>query len=127
MSAKALLREVLAAGDKPVESVESRDSGGMGVTAGEDAHRPELRAADASELVGGEHRPASSRWRDDRVAEQRRRAVGIELRPALRLGDDPVDHAELEAVGGVGLEGGGGLLRLRRRRARGSPRSPRAR
>ena len=32
--------------------------------------------------------------------------------PPARLRDDPVDHAELEAVRGIGLEGGGGLPRL---------------
>ena len=32
--------------------------------------------------------------------------------PPSRLGDDPVDHAELEAVPRVGLERRGGLLRL---------------
>ena len=47
--------------------------------------------------------------------------------PSGGLGDDRVDDPELEAVGGVGLEGGGRPLRLRRRRARGSRRSPRAR
>ena len=37
---------------------------------------------------------------------------------ALRLGDDPVDDAELEAVRGIGLERRRGLLRLAASRQR---------
>ena len=63
----------------------------------------------------------------DRVAEQARGAVVVPVRAAGGLGHDRVDHAELEAEARRRLERGGRLAALLRRRARGSPRSPRAR
>ena len=52
--------------------------------------------------------------RVDRLPEQHGGRVAVEMSASLGLGHDAVDHAELEAVRSIGLEGGGRLLRLRR-------------
>ena len=55
---------------------------------------------------------SSSSAADERRLEQRSRLVVVVLRPALGLGDDAVDHAQLQAVPRVRLERAGRLLRL---------------
>ena len=94
---------------------------------GEDAHGAELRAgAPAAARPAGVPSSSSSAATSACFEAARPRASGSFWAPPARLGDDPVDHAELEAVERVGLERRGRLLRLARGRARGSARSPRA-
>ena len=84
--------------DKPVRLRRGRPSRGTSRAAGPAAFLGNIR-----ELVErvGDGRP-----------EQPRGLVGTLLRTALGLGHDPVDHAELEAVGCIRLERRGGLARL---------------
>src|SRR6185437_10339577 len=77
----------------------------------ENAQRAEFRAPAAAELVPRDVHQFLEIL-GDRLLQQARRLVVVVLGPAVGLGDDPVDHAELETVGGVGLEGGGRFLRL---------------
>ena len=80
-------------------------------SAREDAHRaellpsaaPESRRGDAVEIV---------EMREDRGPQQRCRGIRVGVRTTDRLGHDPIDHAELQAMCGIRLERGGRLLRL---------------
>src|SRR5205809_7792747 len=74
----------------------------------ENAHLAVLRAALPASVVRIQAVDVLE-GRDKGFLEQTGRFVRILVRAALRLGDDRVDHAELEAVGGVGLEGGRSL------------------
>src|SRR5689334_18937897 len=71
---------------------------------GEDAHAAELRAAPAAQLAAAQVGEALERL-DERGLQQARRLVEVVLRAPCGLGDDRVDHAQLEAVQRVGLEG----------------------
>src|SRR5262245_45924071 len=82
-----------------------------GSDAHENAHRAELGPSAPSELAGRDVRELVE-VKEQRLAEQDGRRVVVLLGAALRLRDDSVDHAELEAVRGVRLEGRRGLLRL---------------
>src|SRR5581483_9227431 len=80
-------------------------------TSREDAERAELRPPPAAQLVARDVREIVERLAD-RLPEEPCGLVVVDVGAARGLGDDRVDHAELEAVLGVGLEGRGGLLRL---------------
>ena len=73
--------------------------------------RAEPASPQASALVGIERVDLGQRGLE-RVREQRGGLVVVRVGAAGRLGDDPVDDAELEAVPRVRLERGGRLLRL---------------
>src|SRR6185436_12395438 len=77
----------------------------------EHAHRAELRPARASENV-----PRDPIQLVERALHGLAEELGGKLRIVVcttgRLRHDAVDHPELEAVGGVGLEGGSSLRRL---------------
>ena len=78
---------------------------------GEDAHAAELGPAAAPELLAGGVSSSSSA--STRAACRKPGGlVVVGLGAARGLGDDPVDHAQVQAVEGVRLERGGGLLRL---------------
>src|SRR5688572_14423884 len=78
---------------------------------GENAHGTELLAPQAPQLVLGNVVQLVQLVRHGSL-EQPRRLVVILVRAPLRLRDDPVDDAQFEAVGSVGLEGSGRLPRL---------------
>ena len=80
---------------------------------GEDAHAAELRAAAAAQLDPRGVVELRERL-GERCLEKHGRLVVIGLRASVRLGDDAVDHPELEAMERVGLERRRGLLRLTR-------------
>ena len=80
---------------------------------GEDAERAE--AGPARRRSSSPGTPSSSSSASPSAsASSRPRASWSVCAPPVRLRHDPVDHAELEAVRGVGLERGRGLLRLAR-------------
>src|SRR5690348_15729089 len=82
----------------------ARGTGGRGeAPLGEDAHRAELRAAGAAEIAGLDAFELRE-VRDDRLAQEQRGTVDVGLGATLRLGHDPLDHAEVEAVRGVEAE-----------------------
>ena len=118
-------RVVFRAGEKAVDTGES--CRGKPFASSEDAERAESRAPPAPELV------ARNRRRGRRAPPGSPRRAAAPPRPwsvwAPPAGSGTIASidAELEAVRGVGLERGGGLLASGRRRARGSRRSPRAR
>src|SRR5919201_806069 len=87
--------------------------GRRGVDSGENAERAEPRSAPALQVVRRHPFELVERV-PDRGAEHTCRLVGIGVGTALRLLDDRIDDAELEAVQRVGLERGGRLLRLAR-------------
>src|SRR5882672_3845147 len=78
---------------------------------GEDAHPAELRAPAPPELLSGRLLELLEAFEQGGL-EQAGGLVVIVLGAAGRLRHDPVDHAELEAMEGVRLEGRSGLLRL---------------
>ena len=81
------------------------------VDSGVNAQRAELGSPPALELVRRDGFELIERLLQA-LAEEPRGLVVIRVGAALRLGDDPVDDAQLEAVKRVRLEGGGRLLRL---------------
>src|SRR5262245_24925637 len=83
------------------------------VDSGVNAERAEPRSASALQLVRGSRFEIFEHFTHS-IPKQTGRSVVIRVRAALRLGNDGVDHAELEAVNRVGPEGGGRLLRLAR-------------
>ena len=71
---------------------------------GEDAHGAELRAPGTPKRI---RRDAIelAKVRDDRLAQEHGCDLDVGLRAALGLGDDPLDHSEIEAVRCVEPEG----------------------
>src|SRR5580765_3474466 len=114
-------------GDKAVDVVERRHSShaanlskvagssllstGSAVDSGVNAQRAELGSAPALQVVRGDRFELFQRLAEA-LAQQARRLVRVCVSAALRLRDDPVDHAQFEAMNGVRLEGGRGLLGL---------------
>src|SRR5205085_12051618 len=78
---------------------------------GENTERAEPGSPPALQLVRRHGTEAVERF-PQALPEQPGSLVAIGLRAALRLGDDAVDHTELETVERIGLERGGGLLGL---------------
>ncbi len=97
-----------AAGEKPVETVECPRKQWM--------IRRKHPSRETWRAGGGRDRfPAplrAPRGVLKRVGEQSGGLIPVVLGSVLGLGDDAVDHAELQAVCGIGLEGGRGLARL---------------
>src|SRR5215211_4785811 len=78
---------------------------------GVDAQRAELRAPEPPQFLSGGPVQLCERLAQ-LLAEQPRCLVGVVVRSALGLGDDRVDHAQLEAVRRVRLERLGRLAGL---------------
>src|SRR4051794_26212994 len=76
-----------------------------------DAELPEARTPATAKLVSRHAIERADRGAE-RLSEQARGRVVVDLGATFRLGHDGVDHAELEAVDRVGPERRGGLLRL---------------
>ena len=87
----------------------------------------ELSPPAPDELVARQPRRGRSEPRRATPSSSRAASFQSFWAPPAGSGTIPSIDAELEAVRGIGLEGGGGLPAPRRRRATGSPRSPRAR
>src|SRR5262249_40705460 len=83
------------------------------VDSGENAERAEFGSAPALQVVAGDCIELVERLLE-RFPQQTRSRIRIGVGAALGLRDDAVDHAELEAVHGIGLECSRGLLRLAR-------------
>src|SRR3954452_25511175 len=76
-----------------------------------EAPAAELRAAAAAELLARGVLELLE-CLQERSFQEEGGLVVVVLGAAVGLGDDPVDHAQFQAVQGIGLERGGGLLRL---------------
>src|SRR5262249_56262278 len=79
-----------------------------GGQSGEDTQAPEAGPPPAPEFLAG-HPVQFLEGLADRLSQEPCGLVVVRVRPARGLGDDRVDHAQLEAVAGVGLERRPGL------------------
>src|SRR5690349_6487798 len=106
-------RVVFRAGEKAVDTGESgrgkRCLKRKNVSLGEDAERAESCPPPTLQLVARDRLEIVERL-PDRLPQEPRSRIRVGLGPARRHRHDPVDDAEFEAVRGVGLEPGGGLL-----------------